>query len=396
MALIDQAKKLPDKPGVYFFFDKKGTILYIGRATSLKKRVTSYFQKFLEPRIGEMVKKAAKIKFQKTDTVLESIILEANLIKKHWPKYNVKERDNHSFVYVVIPEKIDYSYPMLVRERELEKLSPQFRSGRALRVFGPYQSLGLIKNALRIIRRIFPYSSCKPNSGKACFNYQVGLCPGACIGKISKTEYRKNIKNIILLLEGKKKNLLNKLEKENPDKIKNLEHVRDVALIDNSEIWNIIPGIKNFSRRIEGYDISHLSGKETVGSMVVFSNGEADKTQYRLFKIRNAGNNDLEALREMLSRRFNHREWAYPDLILVDGGKPQVDYIFKTLKEKSVNIPLVGVSKLAGDELVFPKSMKKNTRELIRSSKSILLKVRNEAHRFALNFSRKKRYNRNL
>jgi excinuclease ABC subunit C len=390
MKLVEQAKKLPDKPGVYFFLGKKGTILYIGRATSLKKRVASYFQRFLDPRIKEMVENAAKLKFQKTDTVLESIILEANLIKKHWPKYNIKERDNCSFVYVVIPQKMDFPYPMLFRERELEKLSINGK------IFGPYQSLGLIKNALRIIRRIFPYSSCKPNSGKACFNYQVGLCPGACVGKISKQEYQKNIKNIILLLEGKKKNLLKKLEKENPDKIKNLEHVRDVALIDNSEIWNLGFRIRNFAQRIEGYDISHLSGKETVGSMVVFSNGEADNTQYRLFKIRGAGNNDLEALREVILRRFHHREWNFPELVVVDGGRPQVDYVFKTLKEKSLNIPLVGISKLADDKLVFPKDMKKNTRELIQSSKSILLKVRNESHRFALNFSRKKRYNRNL
>jgi len=382
MNLINQAKKLPDKPGVYFFLNKKGKILYIGRATSLRKRVSNYFQKFIEPRLKEMLKLATKIKHKETDTLLESIFLEANLIKKHWPKYNVKERDNRSFVYIVIP-KIDYPYPMLVRERELEKFLP---SGK---IFGPYQSLGLIRNALRIVRRIFPYSSCRPNSGKSCFNYQIGLCPGACVGKISKQEYRKNINNIISLLEGKKKNLLKKLEKENPEKIKSLEHIQDVALISYDELGR--PYLSKFNR-IEGYDISHLTGKEPFGSMVVFTNGEPDKSEYRLFKIRTAKKqDDLGSLREVISRRLRHREWVFPDLIVVDGGKPQVSAVLSTLKENFVNIPLMGISKLANDKLVFPKNTKKSIKELIQSIKITILRVRNESHRFANSFSRKQR-----
>jgi len=389
MKLINQAKKLPDKPGVYFFLNKKGKILYIGRATSLRKRVLNYFQKFIEPRLKEMLELATKIKHKETDTVLESIFLEANLIKRHWPKYNVKERDNRSFVYVVIP-KIDYPYPMLVRERELEKFLP---SGK---IFGPYQSSGLIRNALRIIRRIFPYSTClpagrpgNPYPGKPCFNYQIGLCPGACVGKISKQEYRKNISNIISLLEGEKKNLLKRLEKENPEKIKNLEHIQDVALISRDEMGHLYYGKFN---RIEGYDISHLAGKEPFGSMVVFTNGEPDKNEYRLFKIRTAKKqDDSGSLKETISRRLRHREWAFPDLIVVDGGKPQVDAVFSVLKENFVNIPLIGISKLANDKLVFPKNIKKSIKELIQSIKITILRVRNESHRFANSFSRKQR-----
>ena len=402
MKLINQAKKLPDKPGVYFFLNKKGKILYIGRATSLRKRVASYFPArggqakiYYDPRKRELIKKSVRIKYKKTDTVLESIFLEANLIKKYWPKYNVKERDNRSFVYIVIP-KIDYPYPMLVRERELEKFSPRLHSGQMPRVFGPYQSSGLIRNALRIIRRIFPYSTClpagrpaRPNSGKPCFNYQIGLCPGVCVGKISKQEYRKNISNIISLLEGEKKNLLKRLEKENPEKIKNLEHIQDVALISRDEMGHLYYGRFN---RIEGYDISHLTGKEPFGSMVVFTNGEPDKNEYRLFKIRTAKKqDDLGSLKETISRRLRHREWAFPDLIVVDGGKPQVDAVFSVLKENFVNIPLIGISKLANDKLVFPKNIKKSIKELIQSIKITILRVRNESHRFANSFSRKQR-----
>src|SRR3989339_734525 len=191
--VLEQVKKLPLSSGVYMFLDKKGRVLYVGRAVSLKKRAINYFSKNLEPRLKEMVGLAKKIKYRKTETILEAIILEANLIKKHWPKYNVREKDNRSFIYIVIP-KIDFPRPLIVRQREFQKFSPRAK------IFGPYQSLSLIKNALRIIRRIFPYSVCKVGSGKPCFDRQIGLCPGACVNKISKKDYQKNIDNIILLL----------------------------------------------------------------------------------------------------------------------------------------------------------------------------------------------------
>ena len=192
MKLIDQAKKLPLSPGVYFFLNKKNEILYIGRAVFLRKRVLNYFQKNIDSRVAEMIRSASNIKFKKTGTLLEAVILEANLIKKHWPKYNVKEKDNRSFIYIVIP-KTDYPKPIIVRGRELEK----FPSATA-KIFGPYQSLSLVKSALKIIRKIFPYSTClpakalakagRPFSDQPCFYYQIGLCPGLCIGAISKKE----------------------------------------------------------------------------------------------------------------------------------------------------------------------------------------------------------------
>jgi len=373
-------KNLPDSPGVYIFSDKNSRILYIGRATSLRKRTANYFRKFLDPRIKEMVEKSKCLRFIKTDTVLESIFLEANLIKKYWPKYNIKDRDNRSFVYIFIPD-IDYPYPMIIRERELEKFQPIGK------IFGPYQSESLIRSALRIIRRIFPYSSCVPNSGKACFNYQIGLCPGVCIGAISKKDYLKNIKNIVDLISGRKNKLLKRLEKENPDKIKNLEHIRDVALISRFE-----PGKFCAIKKIEGYDISHLTGKETYGSMAVFADGKPDKKQYRLFKVKTAkANDDLASLAEVLERRLNHQEWNYPDLILIDGGRPQIAAMDKILENKFLNIPLVGISKFGNDKLVFGKHMKKDSKNLIEAMKGVLQQVRDESHRFANKASRSSR-----
>ena len=380
MSSIDQAKNLPLSPGVYIWLGKNNKPLYIGRATSLRRRVLQYFRKDIDPRIGEMVSLANKIKFQETDTVLEAIILEANLIKKHWPKYNVKDKDGRSFIYIVFP-KTDFPKPIVVRGRELESFPAS-----SAKIFGPYQSLTLVRNALKVIRRIFPYSTCT-FTGKPCFNYQTGTCPGVCVGGISKEEYQKNINNIILLLKGEKNKLLKKLAKENPAAALALKHFQDVTLISREEFQM---GEQKFNR-IEGYDISHFAGKEVYGSMVVFTNGQPDKSQYRLFKIRTVTNNDLDALKEMVERRLKHAEWPKPDLILIDGGKPQVNYIFKIIEQHQLAVPLLGISKLYGDRLVFSSNTKNTFKELAETIKRTLQGVRDEAHRFA-NRGRSRRY----
>lgn len=380
--LSEQVKLFPDSPGVYRFLNAKGEILYIGRATSLRKRVSNYFTKRIDARIAEMVSLARAIKYEQTDTVLEAIILEANLIKKHWPKYNVKDKDNRSFLYVVIP-KTDYPKPLIVRHRELEKYSVIKAD-----IFGPYQSVTLLRNALKIVRRIFPYSTCAIGSGKPCFDYQIGLCPGACIGAISKVDYQKNIKNIILLLSGKRELLLQRLGKAHPEKAVALQHIQDVSLITRDELVKEQTG----AYRIEGYDISHLTGKETYGSMVVFTDGEADKDHYRLFAVKDAAaSDDLHALEEVLVRRLRHDEWDMPDLIMIDGGRPQVDHIAGIFRKQNITIPMVGISKYGGDALVFPAATRQSIRSLAENLKPMLLRVRDEAHRFALKSSRRKR-----
>jgi excinuclease ABC subunit C len=203
---------------------------------------------------------------------------------------------------------------------------------------------------------------------------------------ISRSDYQKNIDNIVLLLSGKKKNLIKKLQKENPDKAKFLKHIQDVSLITREE--NILTGFY----RIEGYDISHLTGKETYGSMIVFTNNKADKNNYRLFKIKEAPkNDDLRALAEVISRRLHHLEWRLPDLILIDGGKPQISFIDNILKERRIEIPIVGISKYGSDKLVFTPKIKKSVKQLIEINKETLLKVRDEAHRFAISASRRRR-----
>ncbi|MGC8651418.1 MAG: GIY-YIG nuclease family protein [Minisyncoccia bacterium] len=374
-------KNIPKKPGVYLFLDKKEKVLYVGRAVNLKRRVSNYFENNLEPRIREMVRLAKKIKIQITDNLLEAIILEANLIKKYWPKYNVREKDNRSFIYIVIPKQ-DFTKPIIVRGREIKKFPPQKAD-----VFGPYKSISLLTTALRIIRRIFPYSTCQIGSGRPCFDYQIGLCPGACIGAISKEDYQKNIDNIILLLKGQKKALFKRLERENPAKILALKHLEDVALLSKDDYYLTPP-----MQRIEGYDISHLSGKETYGSMVVFEDSKPNPQAYRLFKIKEAApNNDLASLEETLTRRFRHQEWHYPDLIVIDGGKPQIDYLTKVFAKHNVSIPFLGISKYQNDKLVFPKNTSSFFKHSAEEIKNTLLQVREEAHRFAIMAGRRKR-----
>jgi excinuclease ABC subunit C len=388
--LLEQAKKLPKESGAYLFCDKKGGVLYVGRAVSLRRRALNYFQKYLDPRLKEMVIKASTLKYFKTANLLEAIILEANLIKKYWPKYNIKDRDDRSFAYIVIP-KMAFSHPVIIRGHELRKFVP-----KNAHIFGPYKSLSLIETALRIIRRVFPYCTCLSTDAlltkknkfdriRPCLDYQIGLCPGPCFGYISKEEYQKNIDNLIFLLKGEQVRLLKKLKKENPEKAEALKHIQDVALLKNED--RLLTRIN----RIEGYDISHFGGKDTYGSMVVFEGNEAKKEDYRLFKIKEAPQgDDLRALEEVLSRRIRHLEWHLPDLILIDGGRPQVECISKLFQIKRVTIPFVGISKYQNDKLVFPKDTSYSLREMVASIKETLLKVREESHRFAISANRRK------
>lgn len=369
-------KNAPKAPGVYIWSGKNKEVLYVGRASSLKQRLANYFQKDLDIRIAEMVSLATNLSYIVCDSFLEAVVLEASLIKKYWAKYNIKDRDDRSFIYAVLDKNDKWPTIKIIRGRELDKYK-----GKRISIFGPYQSYRLLDNALRIVRRIFPYSTCKPETGKPCFDRQIGLCPGACTGEISHGDYLKNIKHLELFLAGDKKRLLARLIKENPDRIKALKHIQDVSLLQREEI-------KNFPfSRIEGYDISHLSGKEVYGSMTVMTDGEIDKKEYRLFKISQQENNDFAALKEVLERRLKHKEWPRPDLLLIDGGRPQL----RELKKLNIKIPIVGLSKIAGDELVFSSGTDKILKERIIDIKLDLQALRDEAHRFVVAAGRRAR-----
>lgn len=374
-------KDAPSGPGVYFWQGGDGKVLYVGRAVNLKNRLKQYFQKKIDPRIAEMVAQSASLKWEKSDSLLEAIIWEAKYIKEYWPKYNIVDRDDRSFSYLVIPSG-DYGRPLIVRGRDLKKWPPT-----KAKVFGPYQSRRLLMTALRLIRPIFPWSNCQPLSGQPCFDYQIGLCPGACLGKITPTAYRRNLDNLCLFLGGQKKRLLKKLSQDSPEQARALKQLQDVALLEReSDLSRPRP------TRIEGYDISHFAGQETYASMVVFENGLAAKDEYRLFKIKKApAGDDERALLETLRRRLKHQEWLDPSLILIDGGRPQISFLTHHLKTLHQKIPVVGISKAGGDKLVFPAGSSASFKEYARELKPLLLQVRDEAHRFA-NYGRKRSF----
>jgi len=388
----------------------KRKILYIGKATSLRDRVQSYFGKDVihtrGPQIFAMVEKAKSIRFTVTDSVLEALILETALIKKHAPPYNTKEKDNKSFNHIIITNE-DFPRVLIVRGRELEN-ELRIKGYKLQGVFGPFPRGGVLKDAMKIIRKIFPFrDTCVPESGWACFNRQIGLCPGVCTGEISKEAYRKRIKNIKLFLGGHKKEVIRNLTREMRGYAKNhqfekageikrtlfaLTHIQDIALLKrNSES---IQGESLDGFRIEAYDIAHMSGKELVGVMTVIEDGEPAKNEYRKFKIRSfSGVDDTRALKEILERRLAHPEWQYPKLIVVDGGKAQRNAAGGVLTAAGVTIPVVGVIK---DERHRPKEIlgiaKIRPWRILRSDlENKILLANSEAHRFAIKYHREKR-----
>lgn len=399
--------KLPDSPGVYFFLGKGKKILYIGKATSLKDRVKSYMSKTVfdtrGPLIAKMLEEVKRVKFIKTDSVLEALILEANLIKKHQPIYNSKEKDDKSYNFVTVT---DENFPRILveRGRSLEYGLPR----EALAKWGPFPYGRELKEALKIVRKIFPYrDKCRPGQNKLCFNAQLGLCPGICTGLVSEAQYRKTVRHIKLFFEGKKRKLIKLLEGEmtalakaykfeEAAKVKKqifaLQHIQDIALIKQNLTANNQQETTIF--RIEAYDIAHISGVHTVGVMAVVENGEVNKNQYRKFKINLDSNNDTANLKEVLIRRFTHKEWLLPNLVVVDGGKSQINAAKRMLKQANLNIDVVSVVKDERHKAREILGIKGQTLSInsqgLTLERSILL-ANSEAHRFAINYHRQLR-----
>ncbi|MEK7651544.1 MAG: GIY-YIG nuclease family protein [Patescibacteria group bacterium] len=381
-------KNLPETPGVYLFKDGKGRLLYVGKAGNLKRRVSSYFLRPHDYRIQKLASEIRKIEVRKTDTAIEALILEAEFIKKYQPPYNIREKDDKSFLYVEITKDI---FPRVLLVRGKEKIK-----GKR---YGPFTSSSQAREALKIIRRIFPFSTHETSGPlrRPCFDYQIGLCPGTCTGNFSRTEYLENIKNLELFFEGKKKKIIGNLKKdmakasrkteyEKADKIKHqlfsLQHIQDVAVISDDKFQN--PNAKFQTKRIEGYDISNISGKFAVGSMVVFKDNEPDKNEYRKFRIKTVfGPNDTGMIKEIFTRRFRN-SWRKPDLILIDGGRGQVNAAREILRKFKLGIPLVGLA----------KGLERKRNDIIGkipefTDLKTLIRVRDEAHRFAIAYHKK-------
>ena len=397
-------KHLPKTPGVYLMKGERGELLYVGKAVNLRRRVESYFTKAHDSRIQKLVDLIRRIDYQETDTAIEALILEAELIKKYSPPFNVREQDDKSFLYVVITKE---KFPRVLTVRGKDLKNAEYQN-----VYGPFTSAAQLRAAMRILRKIFPWNTHltgeergerrenRGNARRPCFDYEIHLCPGTCTGAISQKEYARTIKNIKLIFQGKKKRILHSLTKDMKMSAKHLDfekaaslrhqifalqHIQDIALIAQSEDLFSLPSIP-FPLRIEGYDISNISGTSAVGSMVVFVDGKADTSEYRKFRIRTVeGPNDLAMMKEVLERRFENK-WLLPRLVVVDGGAGQVRIAKTVIAERKLTIPVVGIAK--GPERkrndiigIIPKGIAKKT----------LIRVRDEAHRFAVKYHKEVR-----
>jgi len=399
-------KNLPKTPGVYKFYNKHGRIIYIGKASSLKNRVSSYFVGAHDLKTEKLVAQISNVKYQITNSVLEALVLEANLIKKHQPHYNIKQKDDKTFANIYIT-KDEFPRIFVARPNQI-KNSPLDARQVKLKIknyYGPYMSADNAREALRILRKIFKFRDCGDNKFKSqqkrhqpCLFYPLNLCSASCVGKIDKISYKKDIQKIILFLQGKNKKLITALKKEMralshkqnyelAAKLRNeifaLSHVNDSSLIESRR--SLVVGQK-LPERIEAYDISNIGKNFAVGSMVVFSNGEIDKNEYRKFRIKTVeSQNDLKMLEEILIRRKKHHEWANPNLIIMDGGKNQLKIAARLFPKT----PIIAVSKNSRHQP--SRTIKNRLAKKITLDQKLIFRIDVEAHRFAIKYHRQLR-----
>jgi len=392
---------LPLMSGVYLMKDATGKIIYVGKAVSLRKRVQSYFR--ARPHLNKtdkLVADVADIEVIETASEAEALILEAALIKEHHPKYNIELRDDKSYPYIVISGE---EFPRISIER------PRQKNQRSV-YYGPYVSVGLMREAIAIIRKIFKFRTCDPFPDKECLDYHIGLCDAPCIAHISRQEYLKNIRHVKYILEGKKHQLLRDLNHDMEkaslrhdfetaakvrDQIKAIgalySGTKDINYFKEAEQLQRSLNLPRVPQRIETFDISNIMGDQAVGSMVAFLNGWPDKKNYRRFRIKEvSGIDDFKMIAEIVRRRYRRLKdegQIFPDLIVIDGGKGQLGAAVEELKRLEVAIPVISLAKRE-EEVFLPN--KRNAIILPKDSLGLKLlqRTRDEAHRFAINYHR--------
>ncbi|MBA2279225.1 excinuclease ABC subunit UvrC [Candidatus Saccharibacteria bacterium] len=426
--LVEKLSNLPKEPGVYFHKNLAGEIIYVGKAAVLKNRVRQYFQtsRNRDPKTEALVLEIADVDWIEVESEIEALFLEAEMIRRYLPRYNILLRDDKSNLYVRIDMKSVYPSVSYTR-RPLDD---------GALYLGPYLNGFSVKRAMKYLRKIFPYSMHLILPNRPCLQYHIGLCPGPESGSLDSKVYKEILKRLIMYLKGERVQLVNELEREMHSAAKkkefelaaqlrnqlfalrnlskqvifsdreNMDLSRDHALNDLSQLL----GLKKIPRRIEGYDISHMSGVDTVASMVVFTNGVADKGAYRKFKMRILGNDDFAHMNEVLSRRLSekHNNWPLPDLFLIDGGKGQLGAALMVLSERDIKRPAIGLAKQF-EEIIVKKGwplieidskkilalngvvMESDDFYTIKLPSNshvvkLLQRIRDESHRFAISY----------
>ena len=444
MSISKLPKKASNTPGVYIFRRGK-TAIYVGKAENLRKRLASYFRKNAGQKVESLRQEATRLEWSELSSDIEALIKESELIKKYRPKYNVLMRDDKNYFYVgfsqdefpriFVTHQTGIKYLVSgIKERKARNTKYKIQNTNFI---GPFTSGSALYSTLRILRRIFPYCTCKEFHKRPCLNAQIGRCLEFCcysppIVNPFKTrsyfkwqnEYRRNIRNITAVLCGKKKTLIHELRKEMREAAKKeeFEHAaelqKQIEGIENifshrtfldpalakqrrGHDWQKIErtiqalfGTRRRIRRVEGYDISNISGTAATGSMAVFVDGAPSKNNYRKFKIKTVtGISDVDMHREVLNRRFRHSDgWGTPDLLLIDGGKPQVSAALQALQMRKVKgILLAGLAKRE-EELFLPGRRDPIRLDFLPAHTSHFFQhVRDESHRFAKKYHHKLR-----
>ena len=405
--LKEKLEKIPDTPGVYIMKDEKGQVIYVGKASSLSKRVKSYFTASSNLKNLVLTPQIKDIEVIPVYSESEALLLENRLIKEYQPKYNVNLKDGKSYPLVKITNEKFPSIQIVRKEKKDDGI-----------YFGPFTNVKLLKKLVRFLRRYFPIRNCKKKMDKisnVCTQYHIGLCSGPCAGKIGEEEYSKLVEGIISFFEGKYAQFEKKLKKwmeeaierwdfETAQKLKErlfllqkmkekfpvreeeelVSYGKENVLANLAEILNL-PKIPNL---IEGYDISNIGGDMAAGSKVAFKGGIPYKEGYRKFRIKTVdGIDDYGMLREVIRRRFDSEEERkeIPDLILVDGGKGQLNAVYQVLKELKLDIPVISLAKRR-EEIYTLWSDKPIILPQDSPVLHLLQRVRNEAHRFAIKY----------
>jgi len=400
MDIKDKVRSLPESCGVYIFRDIQAKILYIGKANSLKKRVSSYFNRALDSKTQALVEKIADLEYRLTDSESGAQVLEAALVREHMPQYNIDLKDDKSFPWIKVSAE-DFPVVSICRRKK-----PQ--PGDKSLYLGPYTNPRFLRQALKLVRRIFGFRSCRVMPKQACLYYRVKLCPGPCVNLISRDKYSEIISRIKLFLDSRYEELIGILSQKMRlasksrnfeeaakyrDQIDALSAISDTPDsgkgLDELEKMKSVLKLEKLPLRIEGFDISNISGKLACGSMVSFYKGLPDKNNYRRFRIKTvSGINDYEMLREVVSRRYSRilaEKLALPDLVLIDGGKGHLQVAQEELQKLGLVLPLISIAK--EKEHIFvsgmprPLKFKEGNKAL-----NLIRRVRDESHRFALSY----------
>lgn len=422
---------LPKQPGVYFHKDAKGEIIYVGKAAVLRNRVRQYFQKSRarDPKTEALVAEIVDLDWMVVDSELEALFLEAEMIRRYMPRYNILLRDDKALSYI----RIDYDsdYPTVTTSRR--------PLDDGARYYGPYFSTHAVRQSLKLLRRAFPYATKRMIGQKrATLHYHLGLDPGLEEGKTSLEDYRANLRKLIAIIQGRRKTIEREIEAdmkraakaqdfEAASQFRNqlfaLRGLNKQVIFSDKEFMDIskdhalnelvsMLSMDKYPLRIEGYDISHMQGTDVVASMVVFTNGVSNKAEYRKFKTKIDHNNDFYNMNETLRRRLsekNRKAWGLPNLVLIDGGKGQLDAALQARDESGrADIPFIGLAKRE-EQVVIHKQKSGVTLDIEFVHKlggfttesddfilvniphntnlvKLLQRIRDESHRFAVSY----------